>query len=393
MENSLQILTILYTRIMSLVDGNISGVVETAINILKIMMTIDLVMSIVFHLEEDTLMIFIKKIMPYGFYYYIIKNFVYLKKQILEGFLWIGQKIGGGGTSFDFSNMMSDSLTSCTAIMSGVNNTATNNLTDWSLTDVIYAKEKIQANISLYIVGLILCLAIVIIMGVLIIEMMMAMIEFQLTSVISIMLLPFGVNSKTKFIADKSFSAIINSGIKISIQLAIFNLINQYLMVEAIDINDTATLIGYFLSVLMMLMLAKRSDKIAQSFLHAGGSTGGHVDGMVQGAKQLGQNIMKAMSHVSSGGATAGAEAGMKTGTAGVSAIEKASNVAGEGKTENNMSQAFTMNNNSENNSSMNGYNNLNSNIENNASYGGSTGSNDNNSSNSDNKDNENKEG
>lgn len=383
MDTSFLMLNAYYTKILSLINGNIAGLISVALSLLTIMMTIDLVLSIILHLEEDIIMILVKKLLPYGFHYYIIKNFIAMKGYILDGFLWIGQKIVNGGTTLDFKSLMSDALTSVVAMFSGVNTAVAGNITDIKF--LVFTQEQILGNIFLYLTGYIFCFCIFITFTILLVDMMLAMVEFQLVSVMALMLLPFGVYSKTKFIADKSFSAIINAGIKIGIILCIFNVGNQYLMTTALDITNTSQLMGYFLTVVFTLMLSKRASGIAGSFLNGGGGTSGHVGEAIRGATQGMRQAYSAYTTATTGGASKGVEKGAE-------AIQKASAMGEAGKSDTNLNQAFSTNNSNESsasNSTSGVYSNT-SNIDNNVNNENTSSSNDYNNStqmNNDNRD------
>lgn len=68
MKESIEILMKYFQSIIYLIEKNTNYLIDNSLSLLVIMMTIDLVLGVLLRLEEDTFMLCIKKILPYGFF-------------------------------------------------------------------------------------------------------------------------------------------------------------------------------------------------------------------------------------------------------------------------------------------------------------------------------------
>lgn len=295
MKESIEILMKYFQSIIYLIEKNTNYLIDNSLSLLVIMMTIDLVLGVLLRLEEDTFMLCIKKILPYGFFYYIIDNFITIKGYIYNGFLWIPNKLMGfeAKGSFDFANFANDAVLMCSNFLSGVDTTLQGEMKTNDIFEAVFTGEKISSNPFLYITNYLIAFMVLIVLGMVIIDIMMAVVEFHIISVMALMLLPFGVFEKTKFIGDKAFSGIINTGIRLGITISVYNICQLTLAKNTVkfeNMKDTSSLLGFFLVMMFTLLLAKNGKAMAQSFSGSTGSTGDFSQ-LISGAKQTGEQL------------------------------------------------------------------------------------------------------
>ena len=135
------------------------------------------------------------------------------------------------------------------------------------------------------IIKIILALAIFIAFAFIALNVLLCFIEFYLTTALSIILLPFGVNSHTSFISQKALGAVVNFGVKLMIMIFLLGLMsNMISKMDAITNDDYGKLFEAVLQACMYAFLIWKLPSLISGMLSGTPSMGASAAGVVQSA-------------------------------------------------------------------------------------------------------------
>lgn len=135
------------------------------------------------------------------------------------------------------------------------------------------------------IVKIILALAIFIAFAFIALNVLLCFIEFYLTTALSIILLPFGVNSHTSFISQKALGAVVNFGVKLMIMIFLLGLMSTMISkMDAITNDDYGKLFESVLQACMYAFLIWKLPSLISGMLSGTPSMGASAAGVVQSA-------------------------------------------------------------------------------------------------------------
>lgn len=135
------------------------------------------------------------------------------------------------------------------------------------------------------IIKIILALAIFIAFAFIALNVLLCFVEFYLTTALSIILLPFGVNSHTSFISQKALGAVVNFGVKLMIMIFLLGLMsNMISKMDAITNDDYGKLFEAVLQACMYAFLIWKLPSLISGMLSGTPSMGASASGVVQSA-------------------------------------------------------------------------------------------------------------
>jgi type IV secretion system protein TrbL len=218
--------------------------------------------------DEDVLAHLVKKTLYVGFFAFLIGNFNNLAKIVFNSFSGLGLKAAGSGLSAD--QFLQPGRLAQIGIDAGK--------------PILDAASQLTGYVSFFanfiqiFVLLIAWLVVVVAFFILAIQLFVTLIEFKLTTLAGFILVPFGLFSKTAFLAERVLGNVVASGVKV--------------LVLAVIVGIGTTLFGEFtqgfngnqpsLEDALALVLA------ALSLLGLGIFGPGIATGLTAGAPQLG---------------------------------------------------------------------------------------------------------
>ena len=135
------------------------------------------------------------------------------------------------------------------------------------------------------IIKIILALAIFIAFAFIALNVLLCFVEFYLTTALSIILLPFGVNSHTSFISQKALGAVVNFGVKLMIMIFLLGLMSTMIdKMDAITNDDYGKLFEAVLQACMYAFLIWKLPSLISGMLSGTPSMGASAAGVVQTA-------------------------------------------------------------------------------------------------------------
>lgn len=135
------------------------------------------------------------------------------------------------------------------------------------------------------IIKIILALAIFIAFAFIALNVLLCFIEFYLTTALSIILLPFGVNSHTSFISQKSLGAVVNFGVKLMIMIFLLGLMSTMInKMDTITSDDYGKLFESVLQACMYAFLIWKLPSLISGMLSGTPSMGASAAGVAQSA-------------------------------------------------------------------------------------------------------------
>lgn len=135
------------------------------------------------------------------------------------------------------------------------------------------------------IIKIILALAVFIAFAFIALNVLLCFVEFYLTTALSIILLPFGVNSHTSFISQKALGAVVNFGVKLMIMIFLLGLMSTMISkMDAITNDDYGKLFEAVLQACMYAFLIWKLPSLISGMLSGTPSMGASAAGVVQSA-------------------------------------------------------------------------------------------------------------
>lgn len=200
------ILTQLLTAFLNVFSGGFAGVDPDARRILFMLGTIELTMAGIWWAlkGEDVIVGLIQKILLIGVFAYFVVNWPSFVNSIVGGFVHTGLAAGSAGGGGGFPSMTDPS-----------------SIIDIAWTVIQPLSDKV-ATLSWYELGDLMfyglaMLLILLAFFVLAIQVTLTYLEFYIVAVLSLILVPFGVNRYTAFLAEKAFGAIVGFGVKLMV--------------------------------------------------------------------------------------------------------------------------------------------------------------------------------
>src|SRR3954464_5144617 len=249
--------------------------------------------------DEDVIARLIRKTLYVGFFAFLIGNFNTLAKVIFNSFAGLGLKAAGSGLSAD--QFVQPGRIAQVGIDAGK--------------PILQAVSQLLGFVAFFenfvqiVVLLIAWLVVLVAFFILAVQLFITLIEFKLTTLAGFVLVPFGLFSKTAFLAERVLGNVIASGVKVLV-LAVIVGIGSSLFSQLITASngDQPTI-----ESAMTLVLA------ALALLGLGIFGPGIATGVAAGAPQLGAGAAVGTALAAGGLGVAGAM-GMRAGAGAVAA-------------------------------------------------------------------------
>jgi type IV secretion system protein TrbL len=200
----------------------------------------------------------VAKIIAIGFVAVLIKQWGMLTDLLIRGFIAIGLKAGGDVISLtDFTDPGNIAVYG------------------FSVTGVLFERlmgytglEAIK-NIPEIVIAAPIAILIVLAYFALALWIFVTLIDFYAHAAITTILLPFAVNSKVAFLAEKAIAVIFASGVRVLVLSFITAAMLPVLVAQQPGMNPTLkSLFAQLLGAMAVGVLAWRADKSAQALLH-----------------------------------------------------------------------------------------------------------------------------
>jgi len=189
----------------SFFTGKSGTLSSPALRLFGIIILIDLILSILLNLGEvDNIKLLIKKILKYGIVYFIILNYSYITKVVIDGFRWVGLTAGSNAITAEIFGNPTILTENGFRVTSGIFDKAANIVT-------IVSNPVLSGQYWLTGFLILLCFFS------LAINFVVTYLEFYIISLLSLILIPFGANKYTSFIAQKVVNTLFSLGVKIMV--------------------------------------------------------------------------------------------------------------------------------------------------------------------------------
>jgi type IV secretion system protein TrbL len=264
----------------------------------------------------------IRKVVFLGVFVWFISSFGWLTQQVVKGFIWVGGTAGGAAvtpTLNDPSGIIDMGFTATQPILDHL---------------AAYGVMGFMANLPDVIISGLCALLVLFAFFILAIQVFVTYIEFGIVATLGLVLIPFGVNGKLAFLAEKVFGSIIAFGVKLMVLAFIIAIALPVLATYSLPPDPTwAQMFNMAVIVFGVLFLAWHAPSVAAGMMAGGPSlTAGTAAGTaVAGALGLGLMGFGAV-RAAQGGVQATAAAAGAVGRGAIAATHGASAVVAGGQ-------------------------------------------------------------
>ena len=235
----------------------------TCMNVIFSLMVIDLTLEVLFDEGEENIFLkLIKKVMLYGIFLTVIKNYyTIVNTYLLGGFIQLGNYISTGNASTTFITSPGGFLSNAMLWIGGI----------FSLSGLgIIALDKLGIESlpmglmlsGLWLIGTYIAITCTVVM---------CFVRYFIVTSCAILILPFGVLKETSSIGKNIVSLFLKQGTKIMIMVMILNFMNGYIDFKG-DVVTTKVLL-YIGQAIIWLTLLQEVPSIAEEIF------GGHLGG------------------------------------------------------------------------------------------------------------------
>ncbi len=161
---------------------------------------------------EEVIRQYLKKVVHIGVFAFITLNFASLATIIMDGFIWAGVEIGGG--SFSISMVRDPSK------IIDMGFAATFSIWE-SITEIGILETGLLASLLMGFIGFI----VLILYFIVALQIFMTLVEFYLITAFGVIMIPWGINKHTAFIAERYFGAILAQGVKLMVVVSLVGLL------------------------------------------------------------------------------------------------------------------------------------------------------------------------
>jgi type IV secretion system protein TrbL len=283
------------------IAGGYGHIYSDISNLFQILVAIEIVLFGIWWIADREMAIKkgLSKILIIGFFIWLINDYPMIVESLIEGFVYMGLKASGDNITiqhfFDPSLIASYGIEVTAPILDEVS--------------VWQPLQAIVAGISSLII--LLCYFIIAI------QITVAVLEFYISAVLALVLIPFGVLKKTSFLGEKAIGAVISQGVKLMVLAFVMGIISPILSSmpipkDGMGLNEIFSLV---FMCLFFVMIVWQAPAIAA--------------GLMSGAPTL--NAGTAVASAGAGGAAIGAAAMTASSGAGgaMKAATSASGIAG----------------------------------------------------------------
>jgi len=300
--------------------GGYSNLYQDAMDLLGKLATLEVAIAALWWLlcDDNVMVELLKRIIKIGFFIFVVAKYPYLINCMVNGFVYVGLKAGGGSTGASSMNLLKDP-SQIISVGFGLAK---------PIDDAIAGYNPLNVP-KIILAGLAEILVMLAFFG-LAIGVFITYLEFYLISVLGLILIPFGTLKYTAFLAEKVFGSIISFGVRLMVLSFILTTAIPILaglqMAPNPDFNQVLIL---FLIAATIAGLAWHASSVAGGLMSGSPSlTAGAVTRPVVATTAIAATA--AMGAISAVRAAAGA--GGATGAGGSPATGAAASVGGAGR-------------------------------------------------------------
>jgi type IV secretion system protein TrbL len=271
---------ILTIALKAFLDEFIAGygrIHASAERLLHLLGLIDLALAALFALwarNEDGFSWLAQKALVYGFWVFLVAQWITLMPTVIDGFIWVGLQAGGSTmTVQEFANP---------SAIAGLGMVATepiwNHIRNYGWRASLHLVDiTISGLLGLWILAMFFAIAL---------EVFVFFLQFYVFAVLATILMPFGVNRYTSWIADGCFSTLLAYGIKVMVLALVTSVIFPMIHRFVVSANPTwAQLVGMALGMTAMALLCWLApQKAVGMFTHGPQLTAGMFAASLVGA-------------------------------------------------------------------------------------------------------------
>lgn len=224
------IMTQTLEKVLNLFQGGADNVQSGGTGLLSVLITIEIVWGGLMWSFTDATMVmrnFLKKLIFVGVFAFLVLNWTSVANTILDGFIWGGNQVAGGrvpvGVMRDPSRIVKGGL-QATQFLWGM-------AADLSLFD----GENVLIVLIMGVVGLV-TLGLYFMIA---IQVYMTLLEFYIITAFGVLFIPWGVNSHTKWVAERYMGAIVAQGTKLMVLTAIVGVL--YPVLSSMQLSQDPT--------------------------------------------------------------------------------------------------------------------------------------------------------
>jgi type IV secretion system protein TrbL len=246
--------------------GLIRGDVRFILNVLII---ISIVWSAMLWMFSDDHVVahFARKIIYVGIFVWIIENWQMLTDKMARSFTNLGLKAGGFSDANTYTSQPGDILYLCYTTVDPIIQQITNLASTWT-----FYKNLAQIILmSLAVAGIMVAFFAIVI------QVALSLLTFKFGSLVSFVLVPFGVMTKTSFIAERPLGWVVGSGIRLMVLTLVLGVANNIFNTLAPKPGDPVTIYEAFslaLASLLLMTISFVASRLATDLMVGGPSLG-----------------------------------------------------------------------------------------------------------------------
>jgi type IV secretion system protein TrbL len=296
------ILTALLNAFINVFSGGFGLLTPRANTLLGLLAAIEIAIAGLFWAlkGQDFTAAFIKKLLHIGFFVFLVANWADLSDMVVKSFALAGSTAAGGtGVNLaDPSWIIEQGLLVSTPISGQIDK-----LTESTVVSPMAAFSNLGQIIQYGLAMLVIIIAFFIIA----IQCFIVFVEFYIVAVLGLILVPFGVNKHTAFLAEKAIGAVIAQGVKVMVLAFILSVTRPLLVSMTAGTEPTiVTAFMIMLGVLAIAMLSVHAPAMAGGLLSGSpsltaGSAASTAIGAAAGAAGMGMAAGAAKNAVGAG--------------------------------------------------------------------------------------------
>jgi len=215
-------LTVMMTYIQKTCVAAMRDFTVYAERLMYLLAGVDLIIAVLLNLEEaDHLKVLVKKVIKYGFFIYLIKEYPTLLNKFLDGFIFFGKM-----SSLKALQPLAEGLVTNPAVIA----TYGIYLVKDALNVIIQQGTSTITSDPVLLMNIGILLAIAGSYFMVGLNLFLLYVEFYVLGALSVVLIPFGVNQYTSFISQKVLNAMVTIGIKMMVTVFIIGLVMPFVM-------------------------------------------------------------------------------------------------------------------------------------------------------------------
>lgn len=251
---------------------------------------------------------YLKKVIKVGIFGFLTLNFATVANVIKDGFVWAGVELGGGEMSMA---VMQDPSAIVEMGFEATGVVWTDMATSGALT------SGFISNLIIALVGI----AVLVLYFVVALQVFITLVEFYLVAAFGVIMVPWGVNKHTAFIAERYFGAILAQGVKLMVVVSLVSILVPIVSELSLEANPTFTeMMTLCFGMATVAFLIWRAPNVASGLMAGSANLSANdAAGMAMGGAMMGKTA--AVGAASAGAVAASGGAAAPAGAAATAAV------------------------------------------------------------------------